>query len=350
MREFTCTCGSKVFFDSTICVSCRSPLGYDPKLGKMVSLQQKGEVWTSPDDQEYKLCNNTSEYKNCNWLIPTKFADNLCLSCQFTRQLPDLSHGDNLHHWTRFEKAKRRLLCTLLDLGLPLVNRIVDKEQGLMFDFIEDSRSNPNIISEDYVMTGHGHGIITINVIEADDVAREATRVALREKYRTLLGHLRHESGHYYYDKLQLEEHTQFTDLFGDPKLDYKTALDRHYQEGPPKDWQENFISSYASMHPLEDWAETWGHYLLIYDALQTAHYHGFMEQNIGEMTFIERVQMWASLSSSLNELCRSSGVRDMYPFVINDNVQAKLLFVGKVIDSNSHPVPELKIIRQTNS
>ena len=335
MRAFSCTCGSEVFFDSTVCLSCRAPLGYDWTAGKMATLQeQAGEVWRSACGREYKLCKNTLAHQNCNWLIPAEFADDLCFSCQFNRRLPDLSHGDNLRRWGKFEKAKRRLLCTLLDLGLPLVNRTTDAQHGLLFDFVEDARSNPNVPSEDYVMTGHGHGVITINTLEADDVEREKTRVEMGERYRTLLGHLRHESGHYYYDKLGLGGmQAQFSDLFGDPTQDYKAALERHYKEGPAANWQERHISSYASVHPLEDWAETWGHYLLIHDALQTAYSRGFLEQNIGEMTFIKRVQMWSALSSSLNELCRASGVRDMYPFVINDNVQAKLLFVGRVID-----------------
>ena len=34
---------------------------------------------------------------------------------------------------------------------------------------------------------------------------------------------------------------------------------------------REDFISSYATTHPWEDWAETWAHYLHMADALETA-------------------------------------------------------------------------------
>ena len=337
MIKFNCTCGSEVFFDSTECISCRKRLGYDRYTGKMKALRSAAEsnLWHAADGRKYRLCANTLEYQNCNWLIPARFEDDLCFSCQFNRTLPDLSHGDNLERWGRFEKAKRRLLCTLIDLNLPLVSRSMDTQNGLQFDFIEDSRSNPNIPSEDYVLTGHGHGIITINVLEADPVAREAARVAMGERYRTLLGHLRHESGHYYYDILGMANmQAQFSALFGDPGLDYKTALESYYNKGAPDNWHESHISRYASAHPWEDWAETWGHYLLIHDALQTADNHGFLQQNLQDMPLVARIQNWASLSHSLNELCQASGVRDMYPFVISGKVQEKLLFVAEIIAS----------------
>jgi hypothetical protein len=89
-----------------------------------------------------------------------------------------------------------------------------------------------------------------------------------------LLGHFRHEVGHYFWDRLvatdphQLEE---FRVLFGDDRQDYGEALKRHYDEGAPANWQDTYISMYATMHPWEDFAETWAHYLHIVDTLETA-------------------------------------------------------------------------------
>jgi len=52
------------------------------------------------------------------------------------------------------------------------------------------------------VLTSHCNGLITLNIAEADDAERERRRVKFHEPYRTLLGHLRHEVAHYYWDRL----------------------------------------------------------------------------------------------------------------------------------------------------
>src|SRR5262249_50270393 len=155
--------------------------------------------------------------------------------------------------------AKRRLVYTLLALNLPLVSRQEDRESGLSFEFLAD----PADPAAPRVMTGHAGGVITVNVAEADDAERERRRLQMNEPYRPLLGAFRHEIGHYYWDRLirGSARLAAFRETFGDERADYAEALDRHHAGGPPGDWQDRFVSAYASSHPWEDWAETWAHY-----------------------------------------------------------------------------------------
>ena len=221
----------------------------------------------------------------------------------------------------------------MLQLKLPLENGWDAPERGLLLDFIEDARSH-SAFSETYVNTGYLSGVITINTLEADDAAREAQRLQMKENYRTVLGHLRHESGHYFWHRLNPDNATRdsFTAVYGDEKSDYQQALDRYYANGPAPDWQARHISAYASVHPAEDWAESWGHYLHIYDALDTAAAHGLTPSGPDTMSMPERISVWSKLSITLNELNRSVGKRDAYPFLFNKVVVQKLGFVEGII------------------
>ena len=176
--------------------------------------------------------------------------------------------------------------------------------------------------------------MITINTLEADNVARAAVREEMNESYRTVLGHLRHESGHFYWAQLAPDRNLreEFTALFGDESQDYAAALRRHYRNGPPEGWRQQYISAYAAAHPSEDWAESWGHYLHIHDALETANAHGLVDEPVEHMPMSRRIVRWRDLSLTLNELNRSVGLGDAYPFVINDTVAHKLGFVDRVI------------------
>jgi hypothetical protein len=181
----------------------------------------------------------------------------LCIACRLNRTIPDLNDPDNGRYWGEIEAAKRRLVSQLLALGLPVKSKIAeDPERGLMFDFL---RSPPGGRA---VMTGHANGLITMNVEEADNVKREKIKHDLHEPYRTLLGHFRHEVGHYYWDLLVRDTKWlgPFRQVFGDERANYAQALRRNYEAGPPPDWRNSYISSYAAMHPWEDWAETWAH------------------------------------------------------------------------------------------
>ncbi|MEJ0000082.1 MAG: putative zinc-binding metallopeptidase [Verrucomicrobiota bacterium] len=185
-------------------------------------------------------------------------------------------------------------------------------------------------------MTEHDHGLITLSLAEADDAQREKLRTSLKEPYRTLLGHFRHESGHYYWDRLVLTNEAllgRFRELFGDERQDYDAALKAYYASGPPPNWGERFISLYATMHPWEDWAESWAHYLHVQDTLEVASDFGLVGRRVrldpvaataGEKgtlkpkPFDEVMDAWTELTVALNCLNRSMGLRDLYPFVLS--------------------------------
>ena len=208
------------------------------------------------------MCANLN-VAGCNWLVPAG-QPLLCRSCSLTRTRPN--DGDSaLPAFAEAEAAKRRLVVELVELSLPINDRIADPERGLTFDLLS-SEQEP-------VITGHDDGVITLDLAEGDDVHREQLRVSMDEPYRTLLGHFRHETGHYFFFVLAETgpARTEFEVLFGDPDLDYQAAIDRHYSQGAPDGWEQNYVSSYATMHPAEDWAETFAHYLHIRDTIDTA-------------------------------------------------------------------------------
>lgn len=333
MKQFSCQCGQPVFFDSERCLNCGFRLGFDPDTSTMLALQPKGSLWKAEDGRLFRLCENTLRFDVCNWLVPAQSESPLCRGCRFNRTVPNQSVPHNKQRWQRLEEGKKRLLYTLTSLQLPLENGWDAPERGLLMDFVEDERSD-GAYAETFVTTGYGGGVITINVLEADDAAREAQRLQMNETYRTVLGHMRHESGHYYWQWLAQEEDllAQFREVFGDERADYGAALETYYRNGPSPDWQTAFISSYASAHPTEDWAESWSHYLHIHDALETSAAHGLMDRWPDEMSIGERIDAWRNLSVTLNELNRSVGRRDAYPFLINSVMESKLAFVEQVI------------------
>ena len=340
MKRFRCRCGQPVFFDSTDCVRCGADLGFDRESLQLLALSQEPQGTLLADDgRRFKPCRNGTEFGACNWLIPASAEQTYCWACRFNRTIPDQGKPRNNDRLRRFESAKKRLFYSLIRLGLPLSNGFDDPEDGLLLDFIEDQRSDPERFPEGFVQTGYHGGVITINTLEADDDARESIRVQLNESYRTLLGHLRHESGHYYWSILDPDASLlgSFSAAFGDPTPDYGDALAEYYANGAAFGWQDHYISAYASAHPVEDWAETWAHYLLIYDALETAAAHGMVTTWPDQLGIDERVADWRTLSVALNEMNRSSGLGDAYPFVLNDTVAAKLRFVDGIVRRLAH-------------
>jgi hypothetical protein len=254
---------------------------------------------------------------------------------------------ENLRRWRRIEIAKRRLFYTLMRLELPLSLRPADP-QGLAFDFLADpGEPSSNGAS---ILTGHDNGLITINIAEADDAEREKRRLDMAEPYRTLLGHFRHEIGHYYWNVLVRDtpEIDRFRLVFGDEREDYGEALKRHYREGPRENWQDSFISAYAASHPWEDFAETWAHYLHIVDALETAGAFGIrVHPNIDQSpalaaaidfdpyreTDLNRlIRSWLPLTFAVNSLNRSLGQPDLYPFVLSPAAVGKLGYIHTLI------------------
>lgn len=337
MRTFTCRCDQKVFFDSNQCVQCSVLLGFDPKAQSILSLESvNSELLQSAAGNQYRRCNNAVQHDICNWLIEVEDDQPFCQACRLNRTIPNLAKSTNLVRWQRLEQAKRRLLYTLLALDLPIGD-------GLAFDFLEDGRGDPELYGDSRVTTGYLNGVVTINVLEADPVAREAERAALNEPQRTLLGHMRHESGHHFYRLLTTDtgawegegRHdftSEFIQRFGDPSLSYNDALENHYHSGPPPDWQMRFISPYAACHPLEDWAETWSHYLTMVDALETGSSHHLLPRNIASLSFDERLGQWRELSTAINELNRSSGADDVYPYIVSPVAAEKLHFIERSI------------------
>jgi len=316
-------------------------LGFDP-----VTLQMRALTFGSEgeliDEQgaAYRLCGNAAAYRLCNWLIPAGESYALCFGCRFNRTIPALDRPESVPRWARLEQSKKRLFFTLLTLRLPLVNGFDDPQNGLLLDFVEDSRSDPEHYPETFLHTGYLGGVVTINVLEADDVAREAVKVEMNEAYRTVLGHLRHESGHYYWSLFAPagDDLERFAQLFGDIGENYAAALERYYTEGPQVNWPDRCISAYASAHPVEDWAESWGHYLHIYDVLETAAANGVTDASPEHCDIRTRIEIWRSLSIILNELNRSIGLGDAYPFVVNQAVEEKLVYVDSVIDRLKQP------------
>ena len=218
------------------------------------------------DGNGWRLCHNAGQAL-CNWLVPAEDTDTFCPACELNRTIPDLGQPGNLERWQALEAAKRRLIYALIRLACR--SRPGPRTRSTA----SPSTSSPTPTRRQPVMTGHDDGLITINIAEADSAERERRRVELGEPYRTLLGHLRHEVGHYYWDVLvrdggKLEAARA---VFGDERIDYQEALERHYQQGAPANWEASYVSAYATMHPWEDFAETWTHYLHMVDTLDTA-------------------------------------------------------------------------------
>ena len=262
-------------------MNCGMTVGYCVELAKIVTLQHQtgssqGSVYEVffPNQglRHYRQCKNASDHDACNWLVPAEQQQQFCNSCRLTEVAPDLSDTNNRIAWAGIEAAKRRLLYTLYSLKLPLSSRQEWPNEGVAFHFLRSTNGEP-------VMTGHDEGIITLNIAEADSAFRENMREKMGEAYRTVLGHLRHEIGHYYWDRLIRNSNLlgAFRELFGDDTLDYDQAVQRHYEQGAPANWSDSYISAYATMHPWEDWAETWAHYLHMVDTLETAKSHGLI-------------------------------------------------------------------------
>jgi len=354
MRLFTCrSCGQTVFFENILCESCGHALGYLSRARELLTLEPHEDGYKRLGArQTYRYCDNATDGV-CNWLIPTASTDRFCTACQPNRIIPDLSVPEALGQWQRLEAAKHRLFYTLGALGLPTRSYLDDPEHGLAFEFLADS---PGIGPR--VLTGHEEGLITINLAEADDAQRETFRAAMGEPYRTLLGHFRHVIGHYFWNLL-LRDTGRLDDsrtMFGDEEQDYAAALQAHYQNGPPADWQDNYISAYAASHPWEDFAETWAHYLHIVDTLETASafglrihprntnqrlLHADIRFNPHEASSIDSLIIaWLPLTLAVNSLNRSMGLADLYPFTIAPRVIEKLGFIHSLVHEKSPAEP----------
>lgn len=374
MKTFRCTrCRQSVFFENVRCLGCDAPLGFLPSTLSMQTfcLADDGSwraVNQGPPEATatWRPCSNYHRHHVCNWMVPVEDANELCASCRYTTVIPDISQPGNLGLWHRLEQAKRRLLYSLVELRLPLPDWQRTPTGTLAFRFMQD------VFHQQKVLTGHDHGLITVNLAEADDAQREFARTRLGESYRTSLGHFRHEIGHFYWDQLIGTDGALLADFrarFGDERQDYATALQRHYEQGPPPGWEQTYISSYAGSHPWEDWAETWAHYLHFVDSVETAkHWRvtlgrperlpvrpaaqepqsplppdegppaslpgltaGVLQSSETDLRDV-LIGQWVPLAMFLNSMGRSLGQGDLYPFMLSAPVVDKLCFVHRVV------------------
>lgn len=343
MKIFECgNCHHPLFFESYTCENCGHLCGYRDQDRKMLTFNPHNNALISDREQiEYKYCKN-KEYEVCNWLVEKNDPHEFCHACQLNRTIPNLSAKKNFEKWRNLEVAKHRLIYQLQKIGLALPSKH-SFEEGLCFDFVA-RQNNPKL------MTGHANGVVTILLREADSVLREQTRKQLFEPYRTLIGHLRHEVGHYFWNQLVWNDQyvlANFRTVFGNEQLDYSEALQKYYKDGAQFNWQESFISKYATSHAWEDWAETWAHYLHVMDMVETAYFFGLkvnpaspikdVQAEVSYDPYTENdfdviVNTCVPLSFAVNSINRAMGVPDVYPFVISPAVVEKMKFIHQLL------------------
>jgi hypothetical protein len=328
MKRFHCdNCQSIVHFDNAVCLNCNFSLGFDSATLEMTAFDEE-------PPSGFVRCTNFADC-GCNWLAPSEGEPAFCFACSLNQMVPNLSNPAHVERWSKLEAAKRHFLYGIKRLGLPIVTRAENPQYGLGFELLADEPGSG------HVLTGHEDGLITINIEEAGAAEREAAREAMGEALRTLIGHFRHESGHYYWNLLVRDGGMldAARAIFGDETVDYGAALEAHYANGAPADWPQNFISAYASSHPWEDFAETWAHYLHITDGLETAFAYDVLREGKdghfepGENIPLNRiVASWVELTIGINAVNRSLGQPDLYPFVFSKRVIEKMVFVHRLI------------------
>ena len=349
MRLFQCqSCSQLLYFENQRCERCNHRLGYIAPQFELSALEPEADgAWRAlaVPGRQWRFCDN-ADMDACNWLLPMESPDIFCQACRHNRTVPNLRQPENIVAWRKMEIAKHRLIYTLMRLMLPLPNRIDDPHEGLVFDFLAD----PPSAHGPRVLTGHDNGLITLALTEADDAERERRRSVMHEPYRTLLGHFRHEVGHYYWDRLVRDRGMldECRAVFGDDEASYEDALKRHYKDGAPPHWQGSFVSAYATTHAWEDFAETWSHYLHIIDSLETAQAYGLEvhpaispDPGLHVATaidpyspgdFTRLVDAWLPLTFAMNSMNRSMGLGDLYPFILAAPVIRKLSFIHDLV------------------
>jgi hypothetical protein len=352
MRLFRCdNCGNPVHFDNRTCLNCGFKLGFVPEALGVYALtpdnmsrdaQQPGR-WRRVDQPQltYRFCPNDT-YKVCNWVIPADSPETFCQACRYNGLVPNVNSEIGLKRWRAIGEAQRHLFYSFLRWDLPRPSRAEDPVGGLLFDLKDDELLPDGTCKP--ALIGHDEGHIVIRTAEADDLLREQQRENLGEPYRTLLGHFRHETGHFIWNKMVRDagKLESFRAVFGDETVDYQKSLDAHYASGPARGWQGRYISNYATTHPWEDFAECFAHVLHIVDSLETAHIYGIALAPLGHMEMsayanfdpytvlnFERIaEVWIPLSVALNSIHHSMGERDLYPFILTPVIKGKLGYV----------------------
>ena len=354
MKLFKCQhCEQLLYFENTVCEKCAHRLGFIPEVMNISAVEPEGDTWRAlaVDKKLYRFCAN-AEFGVCNWMVEAGTPEIYCAACRHNRTIPDTGLQDNVVAWQKIEVAKHRLFYTLMKLNLPLDERNENGGERLVFDFLA---SLPRV-GGPRVMTGHDNGVITLALEEADDAEREKRRTIMHEPYRTLLGHFRHEVGHYFWDLLVRDGGLvePCRKIFGDERADYGAALRAYYAKGAAPNWRESFISAYATSHPWEDFAETWAHYLHIVDTLEMARAFGMyvrprlarpgeLDAQVDFDPYTVRdpsplIETWIPLSNALNSLNRTMGLSDIYPFILSPPVVEKLSAIHDLIHGNKLP------------
>lgn len=345
MKTFRCACENMLFFDNSVCLKCGRDVGYCPAcraLSALVPQPDGGLVCgNAVCGADIVKCGNYAEHNVCNRCVRAEDAAagrTLCDCCGFNQTIPDLNVPGNKVKWYRLEAAKRRLLYDLDLVGLPYRFADADPRPKLRFDFKADVPAKKwmwwTIGKKEQVFTGHASGLITINIREASDVEREQARVAFNEAHRTLIGHFRHEIAHYFFEVLVTgRDEARCKSVFGDHENPtYQDAMSNYYQNGPLADWQDRFVSAYATMHPWEDFAETFATYLDMASVLDCAVNNGFLAAPL-RLDDIERMMLqYKALGIGMNEINRSMGLLDLVPEVLVGPVREKLRYIHELV------------------
>jgi hypothetical protein len=367
MRTFRCTCDNSLFFDNSVCLRCNHEVGFCPVCDALQPLLPQPEggfrcgnpacaaaLVKCENYKTHNVCNRcarvpvkaAAEAPSVNAASPSASAPEpiFCDYCEFNDTIPDLNVPGHAEKWYRLESAKRRLLYELELLGLPLRLPESDPRPKLQFRFKADVEPKKILWfamgKKEQVFTGHASGVITINIREANDAEREKLRVGFGEAHRTLIGHFRHEIAHYYWEILVLgRDEARCVEVFGNhEKPTYGEALDAYYKKGPPGDWRNRFVSAYSTMHPWEDFAETFATYLDMVSVLDTATHAEFIRVRPRFGDFDAMIAQYKTLGIGMNEINRSMGLLDLVPEVFVEPVREKMRYVHDLISAAATP------------
>lgn len=329
MKTGRCRCDNRIFFNNFACVACRAKLGRCCQCDTLTSFQRTESAWTCDACHAVVHRCQNHDRQVCNSFLSN--ANQLCKWCVFTIDIPDLSVPDNVDRWAAMEASKRQLLLQLMELKLPPYVDDLRTTHPLTFRFIEDSVVNGQTCK---TLTGHTDGVITVNLAEADTVHRERQRVDLDEPQRTLIGHMRHEIGHYidwaWASRVDREGYIQ---VFGDPsQSDYATAVKRCYQSDAPRGWEQHHVSRYASIHPWEDFAETVNVYLDLMAIAVTANDQGTARMDTSPSSDPSKlVPEVLKIVVEVSEYNHDLGLNALLPEKLPPTVIKKLAFVHQL-------------------
>jgi hypothetical protein len=350
MHTYSCTCGRRLFFNNTVCVGCGSEVGWCEACHTVAPLEPDGEAYRCGNPKcraAVVKCHNYAVEAVCNRVFaaesaaaePAATTDRtnptvveahvLCKACRLNDVIPDLSIDGNRERWAKLELGKRRLLVELDDLGLRYASEDVrPDEKPLRFAFQASTE-------EEHILTGHADGMITINLNETDSVERERLRKQMHEPHRTIIGHYRHEIGHYFWMTLvEGRDEAACVAVFGDhTNPPYADALKLYYETGPAQNWQSQFVSAYATAHPWEDFAETWGFYLDMWAVVTTMHHHlPGIAVDPRTLPVEALVKTYQQIGVFFNEVNRTMGLKDLVPEIISPQIIEKLAFIHSLI------------------